>query len=136
MNYYINIKGIKANCNLDIEGAIDDACKKSFKGTINFISGCKEAIGKENENCVILSDNAVTKSLPMLLCDEESVTGTHGVSSGKIDPNKLFYLMSRGLDLIESKKLIINSNYTHIIDKLLDNNIKEEILNIINKRID
>ena len=136
MNYYVKIDGIKANCNIDVQGAIDHHSKKSFKGTVDFISGCTDAIGEENENCVILSDTAQSKSLPMLLCGEESVTGAHGVSSGKIDSSKLFYLMSRGLDIQEAKKLIINANFTNILNELIDDSIKEEIISIINKKIE
>ncbi|MBR4693818.1 MAG: SufD family Fe-S cluster assembly protein [Bacilli bacterium] len=136
MNYYAVINAPKAEANIRVEGAIDDKAKKSFKGTIDFISGSKESIGEENENCIILSDKAISKSLPMLLCNEESVIGSHGVSSGKIDHNKLFYLMSRGLSEQEAKKLIINANFNSIINNLIDDSIKEEILKIIDKKID
>ena len=136
MNYYMIIKGIKAESNIKVEGSVDNKAKKNFKGTIDFISGSKESIGEENENCVILSDTAVSKSLPVLLCSEESVTGAHGVSSGKIDNNKLFYLMSRGLSEQESKRLIINANFNSIINNLIDEDIKQEIINIIDKKID
>lgn len=136
MNYYVNITGVKSKCNIEVQGAVDDNSKKSFKGTVDFISGCVDAIGEENENCVILNDKAVSKSLPMLLCGEESVTGAHGVASGKIDASKLFYLLSRGLSEKEAKKLIINANFTNILNNLIDDSLKEEILEIINKKID
>ncbi len=136
INDYMIIKGIKAIGNMKIEGSIDGKAKKSFKGTIDFLSGSKDSIGEENENCVILSDEAISKSLPVLLCSEESVTGAHGVSSGKIDHNKLFYLMSRGLNEQESKRLIINANFNSIINNLIDEDMKQEILDIINKKID
>ncbi len=136
MNYYMLINGIKASGDIRVEGAIDNNSKKSFKGTIDFLSGSKESIGEENENCIILSDTAISKSLPVLLCSEENVVGTHGVSSGKIDKNKLFYLMSRGLSEQESKKLIINANFNSIINNLIDDSTKEEIFKIIDKKID
>jgi Fe-S cluster assembly scaffold protein SufB len=136
MNYYMLINGIKANGNIKVEGAVDNNSKKSFKGTIDFLVGSKESIGEENENCIILSDTAISKSLPVLLCGEENVVGAHGVSSGKIDKNKLFYLMSRGLTEQESKKLIINANFNSIINNLIDDSTKEEIFKIIDKKID
>ena len=68
------------------------------------------------------------------MCGEENVDGTHSVSSGKIDENKLFYLMSRGLSETEAKKVIISSNFKKIID-LLPDEIKEDIENKINNYI-
>ena len=71
----------------------------------------------------------------MLLCHEEDVVGAHGVSTGKIDEEKLFYLMSRGLTEEESKKLILNANYNIVIDKILDEDTKELVRKEINNRL-
>ena len=135
MNYYIEIKGEKAEANIEFQGAIKDYAKKSFKGTIDFIKGCTKSIGKENENCVILSKTAKSKSLPMLLCHEDDVNGEHGVSSGKIDKEKLFYIMSKGISEKEAEKLIIKANFNKIINNINDEKIKNEIINIIENKI-
>jgi Fe-S cluster assembly scaffold protein SufB len=71
----------------------------------------------------------------MLLCHEEDVEGTHGVSTGKIDEDKLFYLMSRGINEKDAKKLIINANYNLVIDNILDEDIKKLIKEEINKKL-
>lgn len=131
LNYnYIN-KDINSHNNIEVQGILDDNAIKTFKGIIDFKENSKKSIGHENENCLLLSDTCISKSLPILLCHEEDVDGAHSVSSGKIDVNKLFYLMSRGLTEINSKKLIIKSNFNSIL-----NNIPEEIFDIINNKID
>ena len=71
----------------------------------------------------------------MLLCHEEDVMGAHGMSSGKIDSQKLFYLMSKGISEEEAKKLIIKANFKIVLDNILDENIKTEIEEIIDERI-
>ena len=71
----------------------------------------------------------------MMLCHEEDVTGAHGVSAGKIDKNKLFYLTSRGLDEMEARRLIINANFAQVINNIPDENIREEILEIVEKEV-
>lgn len=131
LNYnYINLEE-NSNSNIEVQGVLLDNAVKTFKGIIDFKKGSNNSIGKENENCLLLSDNVVSKSLPMLLCSEENVEGAHSVSSGKIDEHKLFYLMSRGISLEEAKKLIITSNFEAIIGTLPDD-IKEEIRTVIN----
>ena len=135
MNYNIEILGKKSKCNIDVQGAIDGFSKKNFKGTIDFKEGSVNAIGEENENCVILSDNAKSKSLPMLLCHEENVQGAHGVSSGKIDEDKLFYIMSKGISKKDAEKLIIKANFNSIIKNIEDENLQNEIINIIERKI-
>jgi Fe-S cluster assembly scaffold protein SufB len=113
-----------------IEGALNDNAKNHFKGIIDFIEGSKNAVGYENENCLLFSDKAISKSLPMLLCHEEDVSGTHSVSTGKPDEDKLFYLKSRGISEDESKKLIMIGNFTKALTKVKN---KEEILEYIDE---
>lgn len=121
MNYnYIN-KGINSNTNINVEGVLSDNATKNFRGTIDFIKGSSNSIGSEKENCILLSDTAISKSVPLLLCGEEDVTGSHAVSNGKPDPDKLFYLMTKGFSLDEATKLIIMGNF----EKLLGNLVEE-----------
>lgn len=135
MNYnYIN-KGINSENIIEAQGVLNNKSIKKFRGTIDFIKDCKKSVGKENENCILLSDEAISSSVPILLCGEEDVIGTHSISSGKIDDNKLFYLMSRGLNIDESKKLIILSNFNKIINNIPDNNLQDEIIEKINNLI-
>ena len=136
LNYYIENINEKTISNMNVQGILNDNSYKTFKGTINFIKGAKKSVGKELENCILLSDTCISRSLPMLLCSEEDVEGAHGVSTGKIDKDKQFYLMSRGLSEKEAIKLIVNANFNNIINQINDINIQKEILDIINKKLD
>ena len=128
LNYHIINKGEKSNSNIEIAGALFDESNKSFKGVIDFKEGSKKSIGYENENCLLFSDKTISKSLPMLLCHEEDVSGTHSVSSGKVDEEQLFYLNSKGIDEEEAKKLIMIGNFNKVLTNI---NNKEEIIKYI-----
>ena len=132
MNYHMINKGIKSNSNIEISGALYDESFKTFKGIIDFEKGSSNSIGYENENTILLSDKCISRSLPMLLCHEEDVSGTHSVSTGKIDENKLFYLMSKGLSEEESNKLIMFGNFNKILNNIKN---KEDIIGIIEKKM-
>ena len=135
MNYHVKLYGEKSDCRIKVEGALKDKAKKNFKGTIDFISGAKKSIGIESENCVLLSKEARSKSLPMLLCGEEDVEGSHGVSTGEIDQNKLFYIKSRGISDNEAKRLIVLANFNKIINKIKDEELINDVINYLNERI-
>ena len=128
MNYYMINKGEKSNSNIEVAGAIFDQSNKNFKGTIDFPKGSTKSIGYENENCLLFSDKVVSKSLPMLLCHEEDVKGTHSVSTGKVDEDRLFYMTSKGIDEEEAKRLIMLGNFNKVLDRVKN---KEEIINLI-----
>lgn len=131
INYNIETYGKNSKANINVQGAITDYSKKNFKGTIDFKKGCKKAVGKENENCMLLSSTAKSKSLPMLLCHEEDVEGEHGVAQGKINEEKLFYIMAKGIPYNDAKKLIIKANFNDIIRKIDD----ENLINLIDEEI-
>lgn len=135
LNYISEVYGEKSNIDIEVYGALKDNSKKNFKGTIDFKTGCKKSIGNENEACMLLSKTAKAKALPMLLCSEEDVQGTHSNSAGKIDEEKLYYLMSRGISSEEAKKLIVKAKFSSIIEKIKITEIQQEIIDEIDRRL-
>ena len=136
INYIAELRGTKTNIDIDVQGALKDEAKKNFKGTIDFKKGSKKAKGNENEYCMLLSDKAKSIALPMLLCTEEEVEGNHSTASGKVDEKQLFYIMTRGISYKEAVKLIVKSKFNKIIERILDEELKNEILSEIDKRLD
>ena len=136
LNYIGELRGEKSEIDIEVEGALKDNSKKHFKGTIDFKKGCKKAKGNENESCMLLSDKAKSLALPMLLCQEEDIEGNHSTSAGKIGEKELFYIMSRGFELKEAMKLMVRAKFNKIIDNIKDENLKEQILEEIDKRLD
>ena len=135
INYNIEVYGENSKCTIDTQGAVDDESRKNFKGIIDFKKGCKNSKGIENENCMILSNASKSKSLPILLCQEENVEGEHGVSSGKIDESKIFYIMTKGISYKDAKKLIVKANFNKIIKEIEYEDLRFEIIGIIDKKI-
>lgn len=136
LNYIGELRGEKSKIDIDVQGALKDKAKKHFKGTIDFKKGCKKAKGNENEACMLLSDTARSLALPMLLCSEEDVEGNHSSSAGKIGEKELFYIMSRGFELKEAMKLMVRARFNKILENIKDEELREEILEQIEKRLD
>lgn len=136
LNYIGELRGKKSNIDIEVQGALKDTSKKHFKGTIDFKKGCKKATGNENEACMLLSDTAKSIALPMLLCSEEEVEGNHSSSAGKIGEKELFYIMSRGFERKEAMKLMVRARFNQILEKIENDELREEILQEIDKRLD
>ena len=135
MNYIGELRGEKSEIEIEVQGALKDKAKKHFKGTIDFKKGSKKAKGNENEFCMLLSDTARAISLPMLLCKEEDVEGNHSSATGKIGNKELFYIMSRGFDKKEAMKLMVRARFNEIIPRIENEDLKSEILNEIDARL-
>lgn len=133
INYIITHKGKGSTSDINVKGALQDRAKKAFKGTLDFKTGSAKSSGKEDEYCMLLSKEAKAKAMPVLLCSEDDISGEHSASSGRIDENKLFYLMSRGLSYDEAKIVIVRAAFNPIIDVIGNNIIIEEILNTVDR---
>lgn len=136
INYIAELRGQKTNMEMDLQGALKDNSKKNFKGTIDFKKGSKKAKGHENEECMMLSGKVKSLALPMLLCTEEDVEGEHSTSSGKADEKELFYIMSRGLSKNEAIKLMVKAKFYDIIERIQEENLKTEVIEEIDRRLD
>lgn len=136
INYIAELRGQKSFVDIDVQGALKENAKKNFKGTIDFKKGCKKAKGNENEFCMLLSEKAKSLALPMLLCTEDDVEGNHSTASGKVDKEQLFYIMTRGLSYKEAVKLIVRANFNKTIERILDEEVKQDIIKEIDERLD
>ena len=136
LNYIAHLYGKKSMVDIDAQGAIDGNCKKNFKGTIDFKKGCKKAKGNEKEFCLLLSEEAKSIALPMLLASEEDVEGNHSTASGKVEKEILFYIMSRGISYKDAVKLIVKSRFNKIIERIQDEEVKNRVISQIDRRLD
>ena len=135
LNYVQNIFGKNNKTSIDCIGALDDNSTKNFKGTIDFKKCAKKSVGNENELCLMLSKNAKSKALPMLLCAEEDVDGSHSSAVGKIGDGELFYIMSRGLSKKEALQIYVKARFNFIIKDVFDDKLKQDILEKIDRNI-
>lgn len=135
LNYTMIHKGRKSESNIESKGALKDNSVKVFRGNLEFLKGAKKSKGSESEYTTLLSPSVKSDSIPALMCHEDDVDGNHAVSAGRIDENKLFYLQSRGLDEFSAKKLIVESSFNPILEKIPDEKLKKIILLEIERRI-
>ena len=70
-----------------------------------------------------------------MLSHEDDVDGHHAVSVGKMDEDKLFYLMSRGLDLSEAQRLVVEASFNPVLDRIPDEELKAEIDTYLQRRL-
>ncbi|MNV83713.1 FeS cluster assembly protein SufD [compost metagenome] len=127
---------MRTKSDIETRGVLKDTSKKIFRGTLDFKKGATRSNGAEGEHVILLSPSVKSDSIPLLLCGEDDVTGAHAASVGKIDENKLFYLMSRGFNEKEAKKLIIEGSFSDIIDEIPLIELREEILDNIQRRLE
>lgn len=109
MNYVAAHIGRRTECDIEANGVLDDNASKAFRGTIDFRCGSSGSIGSEVENVLLFGENIVNKTLPVILCDEEDVNGSHGATIGQISNETLLYFASRGISEEQARSLLTHS---------------------------
>ena len=127
MNHIVDQYGKKSECKMSVQGSLDNASVKIYRGTIDLKKGCCGAKGNEMEETILLSPKSVNKSLPVILCDEEDVEGEHGATIGKLSGEMLFYMQTRGISEGTAKTLLSRAKIQAAADLIPDENVKNEI---------
>ena len=134
-NYVIHQRGKNTSAIMNVRGALTEHSDKIFRGTLDFQRGAKGSTGRELEEVIILSPGTRNRSVPLMLAAEDEVDGHHAVSVGRLDDEKIFYLMSRGLDKSEAERLIVEAAFNPVVEKIPDENLRGELLETLQRRL-
>ena len=123
LNYIVLQYGKKTDCVMNVYGTMNDQSKKTYRGTIDFKNGCAGSTGNEQEETLLLSPKVVNNSIPVILCDEEDVSGEHGASIGRLSEDMLFYMESRGISLEVAENLMARAKVQRVVNKIGDEKV-------------
>ena len=73
---------------------------------------------------MLLNDEVEFNAKPELEIYADDVKCSHGSTSGNVDEDSIFYLMSRGLSYEQSKKLLTNGFLNEVIEKITNDEVK------------
>lgn len=135
-NYVARHRGKETKSNIYCNGVLKNNAQKVFRGTIDFIKGCAGAVGDEKEDVLLIDEDVVNKTVPLILCAEEDVEGTHGATIGKLSDEVLFYFMARGINEENAYKLMIDGRIAEVASKIEDEKTKDYIFGSLLKKED
>lgn len=91
-----------------------------FQGQIRVDRLAQKTDAKMACNTLLLSDEGEFHAKPELEIFADDVACGHGATVTEIDPNHLFYLMSRGVPRLEARALLVEAFLAEIIEELED----------------
>lgn len=113
----ILVKGIvKDNASAKLDGMIK--IEKNGNGASSFLS----------EHVMLLNPGAHATANPELEIENNDVSSRHAASVSQIDEEKIFYLVSRGINREDARKLIVDGFLTSAIEKTAVEELKKELL--------
>ena len=109
-------------------GVILEKGTLTFNGIGHIIKGAKGADAQQESRVLMLSDQARSDANPILLIDENDVTAGHAASIGQVDPEDMYYLMSRGLDKATAERLVVRGFLGSVIVEIPVKEVRDEMI--------
>lgn len=106
---------------------VDDHARAIFNGKVLVPKAAQMTdAGQLNRN-LLLSSKARIDTKPQLEITADNVKCSHGATVSQLEADEIFYLQSRGLDIINARDLLINAFATEIIVKIPVASVREKL---------
>ncbi len=115
-----------------VKKVLSSDSKGVYQGKIFVKDNAQKTDAYQLSKALLLNDDAEFNSKPELEIYADDVKCSHGSTSGSIDEDSIFYLMTRGLSKNDAKKLLI----TGFLNEIIENIKSETIKNFIYSKID
>jgi len=107
-----------------VKSVLLDKSNGTYQGKIYVEKNAQKTNGYQLSKALVLSENSVFNSKPELEIYADDVKCSHGSSTGNIDQNSIFYLMSRGLSKEQANKMLVEGFLNEAIETITEPNIQ------------
>ena len=117
-------------------GILDDQSRGVFHGRIHVHPGAVKTDAKQTNRNLLLSDEATANTKPQLEIYADDVKCTHGATVGQMNPEQLFYLQARGIDLDNARRMLMHAFAGEIIERIACLPAREELDQLVWNRLE
>jgi len=114
---------------------MDGHSRGIFQGKVIVRPNAQKTDGKQSSHALLLSETAEFDAKPELEIYADDVVCGHGATSGDLDHDHLFYLMSRGIPKAEARSLLVAAFVGEAIETVDHEGIREALLAFAQERL-
>ena len=115
--------------------ALLDRARTVLRGVVHLRPAAQQTSAYQSTHSLLLSDKARADALPILEIEADDVRCKHGSTTGMVDDEQVFYLMSRGLSRQEAQQMIVQGFFETVITEFPVEGVQEKIRLAIESRI-
>ena len=135
LRHEVRHRASRTNSDIVTRGAIDGQSKTIYRGLVRIEKGTIGCVGHQKEHTLMLSPDAEIDAMPDLEIAANDVRCGHSAAAGKLNPEKLFYLMSRGFEESEARKMLIEGFFAPIVADMRDAGLEDMVNCLIANRL-
>jgi Fe-S cluster assembly protein SufD len=124
------------NCNSHelYRGILDGKSRGVFNGKVIVRKDAQKTNAFQENNNIILSNEALVNTKPQLEIFADDVKCSHGATVGQLDNEAMFYLKSRGIGEEKSRDILIHAFASDVVRRIKIDKIKDHIENILTEK--
>jgi len=117
-----NVNHRSENCKSSqlVKSVLLDNSNGTYQGKIYVDKNAQKTNGYQLSKALVLSEQASFNSKPELEIYADDVKCSHGSTTGTIDPNSIFYLMSRGLSKKQAHKMLVEGFLNSVVETITE----------------
>ena len=118
-----------------VKKVLDSDGKGVYQGKIFVKDIAQKTDAYQLSKAILLSDNSEFNSKPELEIYADDVKCSHGSTSGSIDEDSIYYLMTRGLNRKESVRLLVDGFLSEVVEMIKSNSVKKFVQSKLKEQI-
>jgi Fe-S cluster assembly protein SufD len=117
------------------KSALLERSRTVFRGVVWLRPQAQQTNAYQANHSLLLSPKARADALPILEIEADDVRCKHGSTTGRIDDEQVFYLMSRGLSHQEAQQMIVQGFFETVLPEFSVAGLQEKIRLALHARI-
>ena len=130
-NTFINHAKPHCTSNELYKGILDDNSRGVFTGKILVERDAQLTNAYQNNNTILLSEDATVNTKPQLEIYADDVKCTHGATVGQLDESAMFYIVSRGIPKDKARSMLIGAFAESVVEGVKIEALRNELNNLI-----
>jgi Fe-S cluster assembly protein SufD len=128
--------GVNTEGHMEFKTVVKDTAYAVFDGMIKIEKDSRGTISRLEEHALHLSPKARNDSIPGLMIDTNDVQRAgHASTSGQIDEEQLFYMLSRGIKRAEAIHMIVTGFFEPVIERIPLEELRDRASALIESKI-
>jgi Fe-S cluster assembly protein SufD len=117
------------------KGALKHQARSVWQGMIKALPGSQQIDGFQANRNLLLEDTARADSIPGLEIEADDVRCTHASTVGNLDPQEVFYLMSRGIPREMAVRMVVQGFFDPVMQRIPFEGVRLRIADQISEKV-
>lgn len=117
------------------KGVLTGRARTEYRGLIRMHKDAQRSDSYLADHNLLLSGDARADAIPGLEIEANDVRCTHGATIGHVNPDQLFYLMSRGISREDGMRMLVDGFFEPVLMRVANASIRAAMRGFLHKKL-